>query len=230
MKRALRTGARPPPMKLRPRHWPDWACPGRGPRQSGDLALAEAAELGHFGDQRPGNGLADAGDGGEELLVLHPKLTTADLAIDVLIDDAELLLKRCQQPFNASFEALWRAFEALAFVLLADGTILLAVCAPAPERLSQARPNSSPASDSYRAAFSRLTWRPLWAMSAYRCSANLERPFCRDRPVDTGGRVSSSWRWNDPLGPIVHELPGSARRAQEAGPDQPPYRLGTGIK
>src|SRR3954453_10739770 len=86
--KAERTGARPPPMKLLPFHWPDWRGPGAGPARAAsrrgaagpggeagerrDLATVEASELGQLGQHGAGDGLADARHGGEQVLLVAP--------------------------------------------------------------------------------------------------------------------------------------------------------------
>src|SRR5580704_6530879 len=51
----LRTLLRPPPMKLLPRHCPDWWVQGCKPDKGRDLSTVERTEFWQFGDQGPGD-------------------------------------------------------------------------------------------------------------------------------------------------------------------------------
>ena len=73
MNRAPRTDLRPPPMKLLPRHWPDWRVQGARPARAATLAAIERAEFRQLGDQRAGDDGPDAGNGGEQILLLAPR-------------------------------------------------------------------------------------------------------------------------------------------------------------
>ncbi len=75
-------GPRPPPMKARPRHWPELRV--RGATRPGRRLLAlHAAELGHLGQDRGGGGRPEAGVetdrlAGAELRVGRTRVTSAE--------------------------------------------------------------------------------------------------------------------------------------------------------
>ena len=75
--RAVRTLARPPPMKLLPRQASGLARPGREPGEGGDGAPVEGAELGQLGDKSAGDDGADTGHGGEEVLLPRARQASA---------------------------------------------------------------------------------------------------------------------------------------------------------
>src|SRR5690606_9458431 len=58
--------------------------------ESGELAPVEVAEFGQFGDQGACDRLADAGHGGEEVLLGAPGGGAADGAVDLAFDVGEL--------------------------------------------------------------------------------------------------------------------------------------------
>jgi hypothetical protein len=62
--------------------------------QGRHLAAVERAELGQLGDERAGDRRADAGHGGQEILLLAPEGRAADGIVDLAIDVRQLLLQR----------------------------------------------------------------------------------------------------------------------------------------
>jgi hypothetical protein len=86
----LRTLLRPPPMKLLPRHCPDWCKPDKGR----DLSTVERTEFWQFGDQGPGDCLSHAGHGSEKILFLDPDGRSAYLTVDQDVHLREFFLQR----------------------------------------------------------------------------------------------------------------------------------------
>ena len=86
MNNALRTAVRPPPMKLLPRHWPDWRVNGATPTKAAILLAVEPAQFGQFGDQRAGNDRADARHRGQQVFLVPPGWRAAHGVVDVGID------------------------------------------------------------------------------------------------------------------------------------------------
>ena len=72
MNSAVRTVVRPPPMKLLPRHWPDWRVKGARPARARYLPAVDSAELGQLRNQGARDGGADAGHAGQQVLLLSP--------------------------------------------------------------------------------------------------------------------------------------------------------------
>ena len=112
--RAVRTLARPPPMKLLPRQRPDWRVQGASPGEGGDGAPVEGAELGQLGDKSAGDDGADTGHGGEEVLLLAPGRRAPHGSVDVAVEAVEFAGKRLQEPVDALAHPLRRAGAALA--------------------------------------------------------------------------------------------------------------------
>ena len=83
MKRALRTGGAPAVDEALAAPLAGLACPGRQPGQGGDLASAEAAELGHAAISVLAMVLPMPGTEMRSFLLFQPKLTAADLASDL---------------------------------------------------------------------------------------------------------------------------------------------------
>ena len=72
---------------------------------AGDPAAAEAAEFGQFGDQGAGDGVADTGDGFEEVLLLAPGRSAAHGGVDLAFDLAEPGLQLGHDPRQATQHA-----------------------------------------------------------------------------------------------------------------------------
>jgi hypothetical protein len=89
----LRTLLRPPPMKLLPRHCPDWRVQGASPTRAA-ICRVERTEFRQFGDQGPGDCLSDAGHGSEEILFLDPDGRSAYLIVDQDVQLREFFLQR----------------------------------------------------------------------------------------------------------------------------------------
>ena len=60
------------------------------PCERSDLAAVEAAEFGQFGNQGTCNAFADAGNGGQQILLETPGWRGADLAVEIGIEALEL--------------------------------------------------------------------------------------------------------------------------------------------
>src|SRR5262245_48442919 len=105
MNRALRTLALPPPMKLFPRHWPDWRAKGARP--------TSGSKFRQLGNQGPRDCRADGGYRGQQVLLLTPGWRAAHGIVNVRIDARELPLERLHEPANALLDAGIGPFLAL---------------------------------------------------------------------------------------------------------------------
>ena len=65
----------------------------RDPDQRRDLATGEPAEFGQLGEQGPGGGRADPGDGAQQVLPRAPGRAVPDLPVDVAVEGRDLALK-----------------------------------------------------------------------------------------------------------------------------------------
>ncbi len=81
--------------------------PRSKPDQGGDLAAVEGAQLRQLGKERAGDGLADARNGGEEVLLLAPSGRAAHGVVDVRLHGREFPLEGGQQPGDALLQALF---------------------------------------------------------------------------------------------------------------------------
>src|SRR5512134_1077146 len=79
--------------------------PRRQPDQGGGLTAVDAAELGQLGEQGSGNGPADAGNRGQQLLLLAPGRGAAHGLVDVDLEAGKLLLQRGAQAGDALLQA-----------------------------------------------------------------------------------------------------------------------------
>src|SRR5687767_3269168 len=86
MNRTVRTLARPPLMKLRPRQRPRLAGEGGKAGECSDLAPVKRAELGQLGEEGAGDHGPDAWGGDEEALLLAPDRRAAHLIADLLVE------------------------------------------------------------------------------------------------------------------------------------------------
>ena len=68
----------PPPMKLLPRHWPDWRVKGARPASAAIWLRIERSKLRHLGDEGARDDWADAGNGGEKIFVRPPHRRAPD--------------------------------------------------------------------------------------------------------------------------------------------------------
>src|SRR3954454_23544391 len=73
--------------------------------EAGDLLLVEGAELGQLGDEGSGDDRSDAGDGGEEVLLVAPGGRAAHPGVDLGIDLGELLLEGADEAGDALLDA-----------------------------------------------------------------------------------------------------------------------------
>src|SRR5215213_6003267 len=105
-KRTVRTVARPPPMKLLPRHRPDCRVKGARPASAAILAPLEAAELGQLGQEGAGDDRPDAGHRDEEILFLAPQRRSAHLIADLLVELGKLGLEGLLHAGDASCHPL----------------------------------------------------------------------------------------------------------------------------
>src|SRR5262245_7981656 len=105
MNRALRTLALPPPMKLFPRHWPDWRAKGARP--------TSGSKFRQLGNQGPRDCRADGGYRGQQVLLLTPGWRAAHGIVNVRIDARELTLERLHEPADALLDAGIGPFLAL---------------------------------------------------------------------------------------------------------------------
>src|SRR5215212_10338554 len=78
---------------------------GRKACEAGDLLLVEGAELGQLGDEGSGDDRPDAGDGGEEVLLVAPGGRAAHAGVDLGIDLGELLLEGADEAGDALLDA-----------------------------------------------------------------------------------------------------------------------------
>src|SRR5215472_11001928 len=90
----LRTLLRPPPMKLLPRHWPDWRVQGASPTRAAICLPVERAEFREFGNKGPGDCLSDTRHGRKEILFLGPDGRSTNLITDQGVQLGEFLLQR----------------------------------------------------------------------------------------------------------------------------------------
>ena len=100
MNRAART-LRPPPMKLLPRHWPDWRVKGARPARAAICLAVERPEFGQFGHQCARDGWPDAGRGGEQVLLVTPGRRASHGVVDIGVDARQLLFQRLEQACDA---------------------------------------------------------------------------------------------------------------------------------
>ena len=101
MNSAVRTASRPPPMKLLPRHCPDWRVNGARPARAAICLRPQLPELGQFGQQRAGDDFSDARYRHEKLLLLAPDRRATHRIVDIGVDAGQLLLQRLQQTRDA---------------------------------------------------------------------------------------------------------------------------------
>jgi len=88
---------RPPPMKLRPRHFARLAGVGGEPGQSCDLLWVEGAQFWQFGHEGAGDGLADPWNGGQQILLVAPYSGPPDGFVDLEVEALELIAEEADR-------------------------------------------------------------------------------------------------------------------------------------
>ena len=105
MNSAVRTDARPPPMKLLPFHWPDWRVKGARPASAAICLRLERAKFRQVGDERARDDRPNAGHGGQQVLLLAPGRRTAHAIADLGVEFGEFLLQHADHPPDALAQA-----------------------------------------------------------------------------------------------------------------------------
>ena len=109
MNKAARTLLRPPPMKLRPRHWPDWRVHGARPHSAAMLRRSSVPSSGNSASSVRADHRADSGHAAQQVVLGQPRRRTADRGVEVVVGLGQFAFQRLDQPLAALMVRRWTA-------------------------------------------------------------------------------------------------------------------------